>query len=114
AALQGNVAVATARAGEARALAEHTSNRAAHGLAAIADGFSALVGGDVPRALSQAEDAVAATDDPRVRVPAMLLQGLAFDSCGELGRALIWQEKALAVAKSVDEVVYRSYVLWAI
>jgi predicted ATPase len=114
AALQGNVAVATARAGEARALAEHTSNRAAHGLAAIADGFSALVGGDVTRALSQAEDAVAATDDPRVRVPAMLLQGLAFDSCGKLGRALIWQEKALAITKSADEVVLRSYALWAI
>jgi hypothetical protein len=39
---------------------------------------------------------------------------LAFDSCGEVGRALIWQEKALAIAKSADEVVYRSYVLWAI
>jgi predicted ATPase len=114
AALQGDVAAATAHAGEAQVLAERTSNRAAHGLAAIADGFSALVGGDVNRALSQAEEAVAATDDPSVRVPAMLLQGLAFDSCGEVGRALIWQEKALAIAKSVDEVVYRSYVLWAI
>jgi predicted ATPase len=114
AALQGDVAVATAYAGEAQVLAEQTADRAAHGLAAIADGFSALVGGDVDRALSQAEHAVAATDDPSVRVPAMLLQGLAFDSCGELGRALIWQEKALAIAKSVDEVVYRSYVLWAI
>jgi non-specific serine/threonine protein kinase len=112
--LQGNVPVATARAGEAQALAEHTSDRAAQGWAAIADGFAALVGGDANRALSRAEDAVAATDDPSVRVPAMMLQGWAFDFSGELGRALIWQEKALAIAESAGEVVTRSYALWAV
>src|SRR4029077_8463916 len=65
-------------------------------------------------ALSRAEDAVAATDDPSVRVPAMMLQGWAFDFSGELGRALIWQEKALAIAESAGEVVTRSYALWAV
>jgi non-specific serine/threonine protein kinase len=114
AALQGDVPVATGRAAEAQALAELTSNHAAHGLAAIADGFSALVGGDVNRALTQAEDAVAATDDPAVSLPAMMLQGWAFDSCGELGQALIWQEKALAIAESADEVILRSFALWAV
>jgi predicted ATPase len=112
--LQGNVAVATARGGEAQALAEHMSDRAAQGWAAIADGFAALVGGDANRALARAEDAVAATDDPSVRVPALMLQGWAFDLSGELGRALIWQEKALAIAESAGEVVTRSYALWAV
>jgi len=112
--LQGNVPVATARAGEAQALAAHTSEATAQGLAAIAEGFAALVGGDANRALSRAEDAVAATDDPSVRVPALMLQGWAFDFSGELGRALIWQEKALAIAESAGEVVTRSYALWAV
>ncbi|MCW2626162.1 protein kinase [Mycobacterium sp.] len=112
--LQGNVPVATARAGEAQALAELTSDRTAQGWAAIADGFAALVGGDADRALSRAEDAVAATDDPSVRAPAMMLQGWAFDFSGELGGALICQEKALAIAESAGEVVTRSYALWAV
>jgi non-specific serine/threonine protein kinase len=112
--LQGNVPVATARAGEAQALAEHTSEGTAQGLAAVADGFAALVGGDANRALSRSDDALAATDDPTVRVLAMMLQGWAFEFSGELGRALIWQEKALAIAESAGEVVYRSYALWAV
>jgi non-specific serine/threonine protein kinase len=112
--LQGNVPVATARAGEAQALAEHTSEPTAQGLAAVADGFAALVGGDANRALSRSDDALAATDDPTVRVLAMMLQGWAFEFSGELGRALIWQEKALAIAESAGEVVYRSYALWAL
>jgi len=44
----------------------------------------------------------------------MMLQGWAFDFSGELGRALIWQEKALAIAESAGEVVTRSYALWAV
>ena len=114
AALQGDVAVARVRAEEAQALAAQTANPAMQGLAAIADGFSALVGGDTNRALSCAEDAVAATDDPMVRVPAMMLQGWALDAYGERGRALIWQEKALAIAESAGEVVFRSFALWAV
>jgi predicted ATPase len=112
--LQGDVPVATARAGEAQALAQHTSDRTVQGWAAVADGFAALVGGDADRALSRAEDAAAATDDPSVRVPALMLQGWAYDLSGELGRALIWQEKALAIAESAGEVVTRSYALWAV
>jgi non-specific serine/threonine protein kinase len=114
AALQGNVPEATVRAAEAHALAEQTSNEAARGLAAIADGFAALVGGDIDRALRQAEEAVTASDDPTVHLAAMMLQGWAFDSCGELGRALIWQEKALAIAESAGDVVFRSFALWAV
>ena len=38
--------------------------------------------------------------------------GLGFG--GELGRALIWQEKALAFAESSGESVYRGYALWSL
>jgi serine/threonine-protein kinase PknK len=112
--LQGDLPVATACAAEAQALAAHTSDRTAQGLAAIADGFADLVGRDADRALSRSEDALAATDDPTVRVLAMMLLGWASEFFGELGRALIWQEKALAIAESAGEVVFRSYALWAV
>jgi predicted ATPase len=112
--LQGNVPAATARAAEAQALAEQMSDPTSQGLAALADGFAALLGGDANRALSRSEAALGATDDPIVRVPALMLQGWAFEFCGELGRALIWQEKALAICKSAGEVVFRSYALRSI
>jgi predicted ATPase len=112
--LQGDLPAATARAAEAQALAEHMVDQVSQGLAAVADGFAALVGGDSHRALTRAEDAVAATDDPIVRVPAVMLEGWALEFRGELGRALIWQEKALAIAQSAGEVVFRSYALRSI
>jgi predicted ATPase len=112
--LQGDLPAARAWAAEAQALAEQISDRASQGLAAIADAFAALVSGDANRALSRSEDAVAATDDPMVRVPALMLQGRGFEFCGELGRALICQEKALTIAESAGEVMFRSIALRSI
>jgi predicted ATPase len=111
--LQGNVSAATAHAREAQILAEHTSDATAQGWAAIADGLAALVGSEPDRVLSRCEAVLAATDDPEMRMLALNLQGWAFEILGELGRALIWQENALAIAKSAGEVVLRSYALWA-
>jgi predicted ATPase len=113
AALQGNKPVAATRAGEAQALAEHTSDARVQAWADIADGLSALVASDADRVLARSEHALAATDDPTLRVLAMMLQGWAFEIVGELGPALIWQEKALATSESAGEVVLRSYALWA-
>jgi predicted ATPase len=112
--MQGNSEVATARAGEARSLVEGMDDRRAQGLVAIADGFAASVGGDAAGALARSEDALAATEEPMVRFAAMLLKGWALEFRGEIERALIWQEKALAVAESLGEMVFRSYALWAI
>ena len=100
ASLQGQVPVATAWASEAEALEAHVSGNTARGLVAITNGFAALVAGDADCALSRAEDALAATDDPTVCVIAMMLHGWACEFVGELGRALLWQEKALAIAES--------------
>jgi serine/threonine-protein kinase PknK len=33
---------------------------------------------------------------------------------GDTGRALVWQEEALAIAESAGEVAFRSYLLWSI
>jgi tetratricopeptide (TPR) repeat protein len=112
--LQGDVPSATSRAAETRSLAARVADPVLQAVAAIGDGWAALVGGDSDRALAASEGAVGVTDDPLVRVPAMMVQGWALEFQGELGRALIWEEKALAIAESFGEVVFRSFALWSI
>jgi len=78
----------------------------------MADGMTALMGGDLERAAGHFEDALRASDDDNLQVNAMLLLGWALEFAGETRRALGWQEKALALATSRGETVYRSYALW--
>ena len=114
AALQGDVSAATNWLAEAQLLVEQMADAEAHAMISIADGFTALVSGEFDHAAARLEDAVVAIDDPTLRVPAMLLLGwvLAFE--GQVGRALIWQEKALAIAESHGESVFREYALWSL
>ncbi len=44
----------------------------------------------------------------------MLALGWALEFRGEIDRALIWQEKALAISESHGESVYRGFALWSI
>lgn len=112
--LQGDLAAESAWAAEAGTLAEQTTDPPARAMAATAEGFAALMRGDADDALARFESAVEADDNPTVRVGAMMLVGWALESRGDIGRALIWQEKALAAAESAQEVVFRSYALWSI
>ena len=80
----------------------------------IADGFTALVSGEFDRACARLEDAVGAADEPSLQVAAMVLLGWGLEFRGEMGRALIWQEKAPALAESHGESVYREYALWSL
>jgi serine/threonine-protein kinase PknK len=73
---QGDLPAATARAAEARMLADQTTDPVARGLATVADGFTALLGDEFDRASSCFDAALAASDDPVVQVSAMMLQGL--------------------------------------
>jgi non-specific serine/threonine protein kinase len=111
---QGDPEAATSRTTEATSLVEHMAGPVPRALVAIADAFVALIKRDSHRALTRSQDALAVTDDPIVTVPAMTLAGWALEFRGELGPALVWQQKALAIAESAGEVVYRSYVLWAV
>ena len=110
--LHGDVSTGATRAAEARALVEKTDDPLARGGVAMADGITALIAGDLDRAVGQFEDALRASDDDNIQVIAMLLLGWALDFAGETGRALDYQEKALALATSRGETVYRSYALW--
>ncbi|MGB8390384.1 tetratricopeptide repeat protein [Mycobacterium sp.] len=67
---------------------------------------------DMSGAQAQLKDALRASDDDNVQVNAMFLLGWALEFAGETRRSLAWQEKALALATSRGETVYRSYALW--
>ena len=111
--LHGDVSTGAARAAEARALAEKTDDPIAHAGVAMADGITALM-----RWRSQALPSVTS----RMRcAPAMTTTSKSMRcSCWDGPWSLpatpaarsSWQEKALALATSRGETVYRSYALW--
>jgi predicted ATPase len=110
--LSGDLSGGAARAAEARALAEQTDDPVAHAGVAMADGIVAIMGGEMHSAATHLEEALRASDDPNMQVNAMLLLGWALEFAGDTRRSLAWQEKALALATSRGEKVYRSYALW--
>ena len=114
AALQADMPVAMARVAEGRALVEQMADPMAHGMITVADGFVALVSGEFDRASAQLEGAISGLNDPTHRVAAMILLGWCLEFQGEIGRALLWQEKALSLAESRGESVFREYALWSL
>ncbi|HZN78415.1 MAG TPA: protein kinase [Mycobacterium sp.] len=110
--IQGDVPAAEARVTEARALVQQMADPAARGLTDVADAYTALLSGKFERTYQCCEDALNASDDPIVRAGSMLLMAWALEFEGDIGRALIWGEKALAFAESHGESVYRTYALW--
>ena len=80
----------------------------------IGEGFVALVSGEFDSATERLEEARDQGRRSHLRVAAMVLLGWALEFRGDIGRALIWQEKALALAESHGELVYREYALWSL
>ena len=109
---QGGLSEGAARAAEARALAEQTDDPFVQAGVAMAEGITALTSGDFKAAAAHFKDALRASDDDNLQVNAMLLLGWALEFAGDTRRALTWQEKALALATSRGETVFRSYALW--
>ena len=112
--LPGDIQVGAARAAEAQDLAQHMTDPLARGLAAVALGYAALLNGEYQQACSRFELALEASDDPTVQSAAMSLMGWALEFMGDIARALIWQEKALALSEALGASVYRSWVLWSV
>jgi non-specific serine/threonine protein kinase len=83
-------------------------------MTSIADGLTALVSGEFDNACARFDDALNMVADPTLQVAAMVLLGWALEFRGEIGRALIWQEKAHALAESHGESVYRESALWSL
>jgi non-specific serine/threonine protein kinase len=117
AATQGDLAAATARIEEGRALDARQEDPLWHVFVAISDGYVALHRGDVDHDLTPLEEAV---EDARARgefkrqVEALLLLGLSRQARGQIAEALACHEQMLAITRAHGETVYRSYALWSI
>ncbi|TJZ73693.1 tetratricopeptide repeat protein [Rhodococcus oryzae] len=117
AATQGDLAAATARIEEGRALDARQEDPLWHVFVAISDGYVALHRGDVDQDLTPLEEAV---EDSRARgefkrlVEALLLLGLSRQARGQIAEALACHEEMLAITQAHGETVYRSYALWSI
>jgi non-specific serine/threonine protein kinase len=114
AALQGDVSAATTRVVEGRALVEQVPDADPNSMVTAAEGFIALVSGEPDSACARFEDVLKVAEDPAIRVTMMVLLGWALESRGEISRALLWEEKALSLAESRHESVYREYALWSL
>jgi serine/threonine-protein kinase PknK len=118
ASLQGDVHKAAVRARDAQEAAEQLvgqlADPAAHALAAIADGFAAMLGGDPDRACARLAEAVDACDDLTVRASAQLLLARAHEMRGDVAEALLWNQQVHALADSHGESVYRTWALLGI
>jgi non-specific serine/threonine protein kinase len=114
ASLQGDVQEAAARAREAQEVAEQLADPAAHVLASIADGFTAMLGGDPDRACRRLDEAVDACGNLTILATAQLLLARAHEIRGDAAEALAWSEKVHALAESHGESVYRTWALLGI
>lgn len=112
--LQGEPQVGAALAAEARALAEQIDDPRAHSMVAYNDGWVALMRNDFDRTCTSLEAAIDSDGDPVVKANALLLLGWTHELSGDPAKALEWHQKALALAESHGESVFRSYALRAI
>ncbi|OBK13749.1 protein kinase [Mycobacterium asiaticum] len=99
---------------QARALLAVMPYPVAEGFVDCAEGFGALLRGEIEQAQTLFEYAMAITDDFQVQTLAMMMMSWRFSVAGDAQRALDWAEKALALAEPVHEAVNRSYVLGAV
>lgn len=114
AATQRDISAAEARLTDGRALAAQMTDSDARGMVAIAEGYITLVRGELEGACSRFEEVLETVKDPTLRLTTMVLLGWVLEFRGDIGPALIWQEKALALAESHGESVYREYALWSL
>ncbi|WP_308706084.1 protein kinase domain-containing protein [Nocardia nova] len=114
AATQGDLPAATRCVVQLRALAEQREDLMSSALLANADGYNALVSGDLAHAnsrLSDAADAFGACGEVTAQLRALISLGLTYDMQEKIPEALDCLERVLVVAESHGETVYRSYTL---
>ncbi|MFC7447149.1 protein kinase domain-containing protein [Rhodococcus daqingensis] len=113
---QGDLSAATSWAAELRTLAEQIDDRPTATLAAVADGLTALVGGDPDRAilhLDGADEVLGAHKEPALQLERVILLGWAYELRGDSRRALACYQHTLALENSHGETIVRSWTLWS-
>jgi predicted ATPase len=114
AAWQADLAAATPMIAEARALVEQVADPGLRALVATADGFTALLAGELDRGLTAVREAAQARVGLFHRADALLLLGWAHEVRGDVRGALSVYEEVLTLAESHQESVYRANALWSI
>ncbi|MBV9088910.1 MAG: protein kinase [Mycobacteriaceae bacterium] len=112
--VHGDLAAAATRAAEAATLAGQGVDPATAVLVATADGFAALLSGDVAGGLRTLQAAADLGGDPFARGGALLLLGWARELGGDVAGALAVFEEVLALCERHQESVYRTNALWSI
>lgn len=117
AAVQGDLPSATALLDKARLLAEQDPTPATQALIAYADGSIGLYRGELARASTSFERALAlfgTASGGYLYVAALTLLGWTHELEGDTTRAIEYHEQALAVTEARGESLYRSTALWGI
>ncbi|MGW4338587.1 protein kinase domain-containing protein [Rhodococcus koreensis] len=114
---QGDLQSGTVLVDEARTLTAHTSDPMMHAFVSFADGMLSLYSGDLVRARSHLQTALAEFSDRGDRtleVAALYPLGLAYALSGLMDQAIEFLERVLAITERYGEMMYRAYSLWAL
>ncbi len=116
AAFQGDLSAARIWIAEAR---EHLAQEGiddplAHGRIDYVDGRAAMLAGDLRRAYGYFRHAMAVTDDYQIQVLSMGFIGWFLLVAGDVGKAMEWFERALALGESRGEVVHRTWMVMSV
>ncbi|MFC9551515.1 protein kinase [Rhodococcus sp. NPDC056960] len=115
--VQGDVNTGAARVEQGRALAAQTSDPLIRAFVSFTDGMLALLGGDLVRARSHLETALAEFSrqgDRTLEVAALYPLGTAYGLSGAAAQAIECHERVLAITEKHGEKMYRSHSLWSL
>ncbi|MFD9660950.1 protein kinase [Rhodococcus sp. NPDC059968] len=115
--VQGDLESGAALVAEARTLTARTSDPMMRALVADADGTLALYNGDLERARSRLDTALAEfreRGERTLETSALYLLGTTYGLSGSTERAVESLERVLAITEMHGEKVYRSHSLWAL
>jgi len=115
--VQGDLETGAAFLEEGHRLTAETSDPMMRALVADADGMMALYNGDLPRARTQLEIALAGFSGGQERTfetSVLYVLGLVYELSGMMDHAIEYHERVLAITEMQNEKVYRSQTLWAL
>ena len=115
--VQGDLGSGAALVDESRALTAHSSDSMMRALVSYAEGMLSLYSGDLPRAYSHLETALAEfreRENRTLEVSVLYPLGLAYGLCGLTDQAIECHERVLAITEVHGEKMYRSHSLWAL
>ncbi|RZK93673.1 MAG: LuxR family transcriptional regulator, partial [Rhodococcus sp. (in: high G+C Gram-positive bacteria)] len=114
---QGDLEKGAALVANARTLTAHTSDPVLRSYSDCADGMLALYSGDLARACSHLETALAelrGRENRTFKTSILFLLGFAYGLRGSTKQAIKCHERVLATTEVCGEKIYRSFSLWAL